>query len=178
MTGICPEIDDTQAAQRLRAAGLRPTRQRVALVGLLYAHGKRHLTAETLHDEAVAAGIEVSLATVYNTLHQFTKARMLRQVAVDAARFYFDTNVDPHQHFYDQDHGILIDIPGDAIKVTGVPNPPRGTVIDRVDVVIRTVADRMPERRPRKGLGNIGDSGTSQWQDQRRPRAQKTRAGA
>ena len=178
MTGTLEKIDDATAAQRLRAAGLRPTRQRIAIVGLLYAHGHRHLTAESLHDEAEAAGIEVSLATVYNTLHQFTDAGMLRQVAVDAARFYFDTNVDPHQHFYDQDHGILIDIPGDAIKVTGVPIPPKGTVVDRVDVVIRTIADRKPERRPRKGMGNIDDPGTSRWQNLQHPKARKTRAGA
>lgn len=177
MNGTPEKMDDNRATQRLRAAGLRPTRQRVAIVGLLYAHGYRHLTAESLHGEAQAAGVELSLATVYNTLHQFTEAGMLRQVAVDAARFYFDTNVDPHQHFYDQDRGILIDIPGDAIEVTGVPNPPKGTVIDRVDVIIRTIADRKPERRPRKGVGNIDDPGTSRWQNMQRPKAQKTRAG-
>ncbi len=177
MTGIPEKTDDGPAARRLRAAGLRPTKQRVAIVGLLYARGHRHLTAESLHSEAEAAGAEVSLATVYNTLHQFTEAGMLRQVAVDAARFYFDTNVDPHQHFYDQDHGILIDIPGDAIKVSGVPNPPKGTIIDRVDVVIRTVADRKPERRPRKGVKSIDDPGTSKWQNLQHPKARKIPAG-
>jgi len=125
------------AETRLRAAGLRPTRQRVALAGLLFRHGHRHLTAESLHAEAAEAGIGVSLATVYNTLHQFTEAGLLRQVAVDASRFYFDTNVEAHQHFYAEDDGRLIDIPGDAIAVTGMPAPPRGTEIDRVDIVIR-----------------------------------------
>ena len=125
------------ASARLRAAGLRPTRQRVALAGLLFRSAHRHLTAESLHAEAVDAGVSVSLATVYNTLHQFTEAGMLRQVVVDAARSYFDTNVDPHQHFYAEEDGTLIDIPGGAIAVAGVPAPPRGTEIDRVDVVIR-----------------------------------------
>ena len=126
-----------KAADRLREAGLRPTRQRLELAGLLFAHGDRHLTAESLHTEAHAAGVKVSLATVYNTLHQFTEAGLLRQVVVDAARSYFDTNIGNHQHFYCEDEGRLIDIPGETIAVAGVPAPPKGTKIDRVDVVIR-----------------------------------------
>ncbi len=129
--------DATNAGARLRAAGLRPTRQRVALAGLLFRHGNRHLTAESLHAEALEAGVSVSLATVYNTLHQFTEAGMLRQVAVDSTRSYFDTNVEAHQHFYAEEDGTLLDIPGDSIAVAGVPSPPKGTSIDRVDVVIR-----------------------------------------
>ena len=123
--------------RRLRAAGLRPTRQRVALASLLFAHGHRHLTAESLHAEVDKAGIDVSLATVYNTLHQFTEAGILRHVSVDASRFYFDTNIDPHQHFYDQASGMLIDIPDGAITIAGVPTPPKDTIIDGVNVVIR-----------------------------------------
>lgn len=129
--------DTANAGAKLRAVGLRPTRQRVALAGLLFRHGHRHLTAESLHAEATEAGVSVSLATVYNTLHQFTEAGMLRQVVVDASRSYFDTNVEAHQHFYAEDDGMLIDIPGDTIAVAGVPTPPKGTEIDRVDVVIR-----------------------------------------
>jgi len=130
-------LDGEGTGARLKAAGLRPTRQRVALAGLLFGHGDRHLTAETLHGEAMAGGIRVSLATVYNTLHQFTEAGLLRQVSVDAGRSYFDTNVDAHQHFYAEDEGTLIDIPGESIAVAGIPAPPKGTAIDRVDVVIR-----------------------------------------
>ncbi|HEV2561515.1 MAG TPA: Fur family transcriptional regulator [Rhizomicrobium sp.] len=125
------------ANERLKAAALRPTRQRVALAGLLFARGHRHLTAESLHAEAIGAGIAVSLATVYNTLHQFTEAGMLRQVVVDAGRFYFDTNIGDHQHFYCENDGSLIDIPGEAIAVAGIPTPPRGMAVDRVDVVVR-----------------------------------------
>lgn len=125
------------AAERLREAGLRPTRQRLELAGLLFRDDDRHLTAENLHDEADRAGIKVSLATVYNTLHQFTQAGLLRQVVVDAARSYFDTNIGNHQHFYCEDESRLIDIPGDTIAVAGVPTPPKGMAIDRVDVVIR-----------------------------------------
>lgn len=127
----------TDATQRLRGAGLRPTRQRLELAGLLFVQGDRHVTAEALHGEAVKAGAKVSLATVYNTLHQFTEAGLLRQVTVDSGRFYFDTNVGAHQHFYVEDDGTLIDIPGEAVAVASVPEPPKGTALSRIDVVVR-----------------------------------------
>jgi Fur family iron response transcriptional regulator len=126
-----------ETATRLRAAGLRPTRQRMELAGMLFAGGHRHMTAETLHADAVASGIKVSLATVYNTLHQFTEVGLLRQVVVDASRSYFDTNTGDHQHFFVEDEGTLIDIPGENISVSGVPAPPRGLNVDRIDVVVR-----------------------------------------
>ena len=122
---------------RLRRAGLRPTRQRAELASLLFARGHRHVTAESLHEEAARAGATISLATVYNALHQFTHAGLLRQVVVDAQRSYFDTNIDEHQHFFVEDDSFLIDIPGDAIAVSGVPAPPKGTELSRVDVVVR-----------------------------------------
>jgi len=125
------------ATQRLRDANLRPTRQRIELVGLLFAAGDRHMTAESLHAEATKAGVQVSLATVYNTLHQFTQAGLLRQVVVDAARTYFDTNTGEHQHFFVESEGTLIDIPGTAIAVAGVPTPPKGMAVERIDVVVR-----------------------------------------
>ncbi len=131
------QVDKHAAAERLRAAGLRPTRQRVALANLLFREEDRHLTAESLHEEAHKAGVRVSLATVYNTLHQFTEARLLNQVAVEAGRSYFDTNIHEHQHFYLEDEGMLIDIPGAAIEVAGVPAAPKGMKVDRVDVVVR-----------------------------------------
>ena len=128
---------ENAAIARLRAAGLRPTRQRVGLAGLLFRGGDRHVSAESLHEEAAKAGFEVSLATVYNTLHQFTEAGLLQQVVVDAGRSYFDTNTGEHQHFYYADEGELIDIPGAAIAIAGVPTPPKGTAIERVDVIVR-----------------------------------------
>ncbi len=87
------------------AAGLRPTRQRVELAGLLFKDSHRHVTAESLHEEAAGLDLKISLATVYNTLHQFTHAGLLRQVIVDAARAYFDTNTGDHQHFFLEDEG-------------------------------------------------------------------------
>ncbi|MGA7673480.1 MAG: iron response transcriptional regulator IrrA [Rhizomicrobium sp.] len=131
------EIPNETAAARLRQAGLRPTRQRNELAKLLFRNGHRHLTAEALHAEAVAEGIKVSLATVYNALHQFTQAGLLLQVVVDPTRSYFDTNTVYHQHFYHEDEAMLLDIPGPDIAVDGLPTPPPGTEIQRVDVVVR-----------------------------------------
>ena len=126
-----------QTTARLRQSGLRPTRQRVELAGLLFDDCDQHVTAESLHDEVTRAGVKVSLATVYNTLHQFTEAGLLRQVIVDSARSYFDTNTGDHQHFFLEKEGLLIDIPGETIAVAGVPSPPPGLAVDRVDVVVR-----------------------------------------
>jgi Fur family transcriptional regulator, iron response regulator len=125
------------AAARLKAAGLRPTRQRIELARLLFTGDDRHVTAESLAEEGQRAGIKVSLATVYNALHQFQAAGLLRQVVVDAARSYFDTNTGDHQHFFVESEGLLIDIPGEHIQVSGVPSAPPGLSVDRVDVVVR-----------------------------------------
>src|SRR5260221_14382824 len=122
---------------RLRAAGLRPTRQRLALARLLFEGGDRHVTAEHLHGEALAQAFPVSLATVYNTLHQFTAAGLLREAVVAPGRSYFDTNVDDHHHFFFESTGQLQDIPGDRVVVRDLPTPPDGTAIRRVDVIIR-----------------------------------------
>ena len=131
------------AVARLRKAGLRPTRQRVALARLLLENGDRHITAEQLHGEAVGADIQVSLATVYNTLHQFTEAGLLREVVVEPGRSYFDTNVTEHHHFFCEMDSRLQDIPGEHVVVSGFPLPPSGTEICRVDVIIRV----RPENR-------------------------------
>ncbi len=125
------------ALERLRRVGLRPTRQRLAMARLLFDKGHRHVTAEQLHGEAVAAAVRVSLATVYNTLHQFTAAGLLSEVVVEPGRSYFDTNTDDHHHFYFEKTGVLQDIPGDHVVVKQLPEPPPGTEIRRVDVIVR-----------------------------------------
>jgi Fur family transcriptional regulator, iron response regulator len=131
------------ALELLRGAGLRPTRQRLALARLLFDKGDRHVTAEQLHGEALAAAVPVSLATVYNALHQFIAAGLLREVVVNPGRSYFDTNVSDHHHFFLEESGRLVDIPGDRIDVGNVPAPPAGTAIRRVDVIIRV--EREPD---------------------------------
>ncbi len=120
---------------------MRPTRQRLALARLLFESGDRHLSAEQLHGEALAADVRVSLATVYNTLHQFTHAGLLREVVVESGRSYFDTNTDDHHHFYFESTGELRDIPGEVIKLQGLPAAPKGVHVKRVDVVIRLEDD-------------------------------------
>lgn len=123
--------------ERLRSAGLRPTRQRLALARLLFGQGDRHLSAEELHEEAVAHKVPVSLATVYNTLNQFTEAGLLREVVVEHGRSYFDTNTSDHHHFFHEDDGMLRDIPGESVVLKSLPRAPEGTEVSRVDVVIR-----------------------------------------
>ncbi len=130
---------DVAIIERLKTVGLRPTRQRLLLAELLFGSGDRHVTAEMLHEEAVAAGERVSLATVYNTLHQFKSGGLLREIALDGHRAYFDTNTSNHNHFYVEKAGVLMDIPGDAIHVDGLPEPPPGMKISHIDVVVRLV---------------------------------------
>ncbi|MCC3245616.1 transcriptional repressor [Methylocystis sp. WRRC1] len=126
----------------LDKAGLRPTRQRLALGELLFSGRDRHVTAERLYEEAAAANLSVSLATVYNTLHQFTDAGLLREIAVDGTRVYFDTNVSDHHHFLIEDDGELCDIHGSNITIANLPAPPEGLRVERVDVVVRLRRDK------------------------------------
>lgn len=123
--------------QRVRGAGLRPTRQRMALAELLFARGDRHLTAEQLHEEALGAGVPVSLATVYNTLHQFTHAGLLRILAIEGSKTYFDTNTSDHHHFFIEGENSVFDIADAPVKVVNLPQPPAGMEIVNVDIVVR-----------------------------------------
>lgn len=121
----------------LRMAGLRPTRQRIALAELLFSGAHRHVSAEQLHGEAGTVGVGVSLATVYNALHQFRKSGLLREVTVDAARSYFDTDTSDHHHFFIEDEQRVIDIPSDSISIQGLPDAPNGMEVAHVDLVVR-----------------------------------------
>lgn len=135
-----PRKTSHEIAALLRDAALRPTRQRLALANLLLGGPDRHVTAEMLHAEAVVAGERVSLATVYNTLHQFKRAGLVRELAIEGSKAYFDTNTSNHNHFFIETNGELLDIPGDAIHVDGLPEPPPGMKIAHIDVVVRLVA--------------------------------------
>jgi len=121
----------------LREVGLRPTRQRMALGWILFGKGDRHITAEMLYEEASRAKVPVSLATVYNTLHQFIEVGLLRQIAVDGSKAYFDTNVSEHHHFFVESESDLFDIPGNDMVVGKMPTAPEGYEIARIDVVVR-----------------------------------------
>ena len=127
----------TEVQECLREAGLRLTKQRLALGRLLFEGPDRHVTAEMFYLEAQEQGIRVSLATIYNTLHQFTEAGLLRRVIVGSGKVYFDNNISEHHHFYLENKGDLVDIPGNTIQVIGLPPSPDGTEVDRVDVIVR-----------------------------------------
>ena len=127
----------SQVIDRLRSAGLRPTRQRLALAKLLFENGHRHVTAEKLHAEVLGANVRVSLATVYNTLHQFTSCGLLREIVVDASRSYFDTNTGNHHHYFVETSGDLMDIPEDEISVGKLPKAPEGMIVKDVQVIVR-----------------------------------------
>lgn len=127
----------SQTLRRLKDVGLRPTRQRLALGKLLFDAGDRHVTAEQLHVEAADKGIKVSLATVYNTLNQFTDSGLMREVVVAPGKSYFDTNIEDHHHFFYEDDGSLQDIPRDAIALAVMPDAPADAEVSRVDVIVR-----------------------------------------
>ncbi len=130
----CPMHD---LRRKLSAVGLRPTRQRLRLGWLLFGSGDRHVTAERLYEEALAARAPISLATVYNTLNQFTSAGLLREIAVDNAKTYFDTNLADHQHFLTEEAHLLVDLPQQLVDFSQLPELPEGMEIARVDVVVR-----------------------------------------
>ena len=122
----------------LAGAGLRPTRQRVALAALLVGDGlNRHVTAESLHAAAYETGAAVSLATVYNTLRAFCEAGLMQEVTVDGTRSYFDTRMDDHPHFYWEGEAVLTDAPAEELRIARLPRAPEGAEIVSVDVVIR-----------------------------------------
>lgn len=131
------EARGTCVTAMMRRAGLRPTRQRLALASLLFGRGNRHISAESLYEEAILAKVPVSLATIYNTLHQFTEAGLLRELAVDGSKSYFDTNVGDHHHFFIEGDNAMLDIPADAVGIDKLPIVPEGMEVVRVDVVVR-----------------------------------------
>lgn len=123
--------------QRLRSVGLRPTRQRVSLAFLLFRKGPRHVTAELIHEEAINAKLPMSLATVYNALRQFTCAGLLREIAADGPKKYFDNNTSEHHHFLLEDTNNLLDVSANEFSIGEMPTPPEGYEIARVEVVFR-----------------------------------------
>lgn len=137
LSPAAPRHAAAAALARVRAAGLRPTRQRVALGTLLFDGRDRHLTAEALHAEVCGHRQRVSLATVYNTLHQFAAAGLLREVVIDSGASYFDTNVSDHHHLYFEDTGELRDIDAARIRISGLPPTPKGAEVASVDIIVR-----------------------------------------
>ncbi|MEO9819679.1 MAG: iron response transcriptional regulator IrrA [Paracoccaceae bacterium] len=134
---MTPSLHKT-GAKWLQGAGLRPTRQRVALAALLVGDGQhRHVTAESLFASVKTEGESVSLATVYNTLRAFCDAGLMQEVMVDGSKSYFDTNTHDHPHFFWEDEARLTDAPADQLVIAQIPDAPEGAEIASVDVVIR-----------------------------------------
>ncbi|XAT56911.1 transcriptional repressor [Rhodobacteraceae bacterium IMCC1335] len=127
-----------RASRWLASAGLRPTRQRMALADVLVGDGgHRHVTAESLFERVKDAGDKVSLATVYNTLGAFCDAGLMQEITVDGSKSYFDTNTHEHPHFFWEDTTTLSDAPAEQLQIAQLPNAPDGAEIVSVDVVIR-----------------------------------------
>lgn len=134
--------DHATLAEKLRVAGLRPTRQRITIACLLLDGRHRHVSAEGLSAEIRDAGVHVAEGTVYNTLNQFTEAGLLRRVSLQNEHSLFDTNTDHHHHFYDETANHLYDIPSDHVVLAALPQAPQGHDIASVDVVIRIAPKR------------------------------------
>lgn len=133
-------IHKQNVSELLQSVGLRSTRQRLALGALLFDGMDKHVTAEQVYEAARKSRANVSLATVYNTLHQFTEAGLLNEVVIDSARIYYDTNTDGHHHFFNESAGALMDVPASSVHVDRMPKLPAGLRLQRVDVVIRVTA--------------------------------------
>lgn len=129
-------------AQLLCDAGLRPTRHRLALARMLLMGDHRHVTAEGLYDEAMAANLRLSLATVYNTLNQFTEAGLLRRIAADGIKSFFDTDTSVHPHFYLEGEDVLVDVAG-GLTFSKVPDALPGHEIARLDVIVHLRRKRL-----------------------------------
>ncbi|MGC2776413.1 MAG: Fur family transcriptional regulator Irr [Bradyrhizobium sp.] len=141
--GLCAVAETCEAGEVLmrrceevlRQAGLRPTQQRQQLSRILFGNGDRHITADVLYAAAVATGMKISQATIYNTLNQFVQIGLLRQIGVDGSRSFFDTNTTVHPHFFYEDEGVLIDVP-EHVAFDQLPEPLPGYGMERIDVVI------------------------------------------
>ena len=130
-------LTTSEIEKLLDKAELRQTKQRTQLAKMLFQAENRHFTAEQLHKETRTAGGTISLATIYNTLHQFRTAGLLRQVIVEPGKVYFDTNTEPHHHFYIEDDGELLDVERSEIEISTLPEIPKDCAIQETDVIIR-----------------------------------------
>jgi len=125
-----------QAVNKLSKIGLRPTKQRMILIKLLFKNPDRHISADEIYEEVKKEDRKISLATIYNTLKQFTKVGLLKELVVDQNKSIYCTNHDPHYHLYIEDEGKVIDIPQENIDLN-IPSIPACLSLHNVDVVVR-----------------------------------------
>ena len=126
-----------EAIELLKKASLRPTKQRIALTKILFHNKHLHVSAEQLHSEAIQKGYKISLATVYNALNRFKEAGIVRQVLAEPGKIYFDTNTEPHHHFYIEETGELLDVSDDECKIASLPLIPAEYTVNQVEITIR-----------------------------------------
>jgi Fur family iron response transcriptional regulator len=125
---------------KLRDVDLRPTRQRVSLASLLFVAGDRHVTVDQLFAEAKSLRMPLSRATVYNTLHQFVAAGLVREIALYGSKVWYDTKTGSHCHYFDEDEAVLFDMPVDVTPQLNLAPPP-GKKIVGVDIIVRLADD-------------------------------------
>jgi len=121
----------------LARRGIRPTKIRKAIAGLLFDGHDKHVTVDDVIDMARLAEVKTSVASVYNTLNQFAAAGLLRRVTVEQGKAFFDTNLTDHHHFFYEDEDRLEDIPTGSIQVSGLPKLPEGRSVKAIDVTVR-----------------------------------------
>lgn len=131
-----PRLDEDRAAEMLQAHGISPTRQRVQVAAVLLAR-PQHLSAEQLLRQVNGDDDRVSKATVYNTLGLLVRKGLVREVVVDRARVFYDSNAGDHHHIYDVDDGTLTDLDSGEIAVNGLPPLPAGAKLEGVDIIVR-----------------------------------------
>jgi Fur family iron response transcriptional regulator len=122
--------------RKLAAAGVRPTRQRLDLARTIFGAGNRHFTAEMLYQETRSIRFAPTLGTIYNTLNEFARCGLLREIAIYDAKLWYDTKTGPHYHFYREDTEELSDILEQWLPVFEIPAPD-GTLIKAIDVIVR-----------------------------------------
>ena len=133
---------------RLRASGLRPTKQRLALCKILFDRKETfHFTIEKLKKIAEKNGKnKISLATLYNTVHAFKKNGYLKEISLKGNKTFFDTNTKNHHHFYDEDISQLIDIKNKNVSVTNLPKVPNGKKIKEIEITIRVANNNQKQK--------------------------------
>ena len=125
-----------KAIKKLERNGLRSTKQRMVLARLLFEKGKRHVSAEELYDEVRKEDRKISLATVYNTLKQFTNLGIIKEIVVDQNKSLYCNDYKSHYHLYIEDEGKVVDIPTENINLD-VPTIPACLSLHNVDVIVR-----------------------------------------
>ena len=119
----------------LRSKSIKLTKQRMLVASYLFDGHNKHVTAEDLFNKLNKSKSKISLATVYNTLHEFYKNKLINKLSINSEKIYFDTNMSNHHHFYNKEDEMLVDV-SNNLKINGLPNPPKGKKIEKIEVLV------------------------------------------